>query len=239
MSTSNRRSTFRCKTITALAGLLTVLMAILASAPAIAQTSSCDCSCESYTKLMAIMEEFQDRQDSGTPQGIPPEIMQMSMCAGNCAMKWAQCQNPDLDLSGMQEAQKRALQRSQQSGSEYSGDDAIARERAINEQSIGETEKNLEPDSTALPKDRLTTAYLHGMWCSVYGGQEKAQWRFDTSGSYEIGLSAGRGWAMQKSGDNIGEFRDRFEKLVEFDADAFTTEHRHGRKNVFTRGPCG
>lgn len=213
-------------------------MTCLASTPAIAQTSGCDCSCASYTKLRQIMEEFEARQDSETPQSIPPEMMQMSMCAGQCAMKWAQCENPDVDFSGMQEAQKRALQRSQQGGGDYSGNDAIARERAINERSIGETEKNLQPDTAGLPQDRLTTAYLRGMWCSVYGGQEKAQWRFDDNGSYEIGLPAGRGWAMQKSGDSIDEFRDRFEKLVEFQADTFTTEHRHGRKNVFTRGPC-
>lgn len=211
-----------------------VMLFTLAASHAVAQSSECNCSCEGYSKLMQIVEEFEAQQESGQPQSIPPELMQMSICGGQCAMQWAQCQNPDLDLSEIQRAHGAA----QQKRNEYSGDDAIARERAINERSIGETEKNLQTDKTSLPGDRLTTAYLKGMWCSVYGGQEKAQWRFDSSGSYEVGLPAGNGWAMQKSGDSIGEFHERFEKLIDFQADTFTTEHRHGRKNVFTRGPC-
>lgn len=213
--------------------ILAFMLITLAASHAAAQSSECSCSCESYTKLMQVAEEFKAQQESGKAQSIPPELMQMSMCSGQCAMKWAQCQNPDLDLGEIQRAQDAAqLERNEHSG------DAIARERAINERSIGETEKNLQTDKTSLPRDRLTTAYLKGMWCSVYGGQEKAQWRFDGSGSYEVGLPAGNGWAMQKSGDSIGEFQERFEKLIDFQADTFTTEHRHGRKNVFTRGAC-
>lgn len=239
MSATHQSNTFLGGIVAAFtAAVLTGLITSPASTPAVAQTSGCDCSCASYTKLRQIMEEFEARQDSETPQSIPPEMMQMSMCAGQCAMKWAQCENPNVDFGGMQEAQKRALQPSRQGGSDYSGNDAIARERAINERRIGETEKNLEADAAGLPAERLTDDYLEGTWCSVYGGQEKAQWHFDSSGSYEIGLPAGNGWAMQKSGDSIDEFQDRFEKLIDFQRDSFTTEHRHGRKNVFTRGPC-
>jgi len=221
-----------------LIGLVTSQAFAPAISPAIAQASGCDCSCESYTRLRQIMEEFKAQQDAGEPASIPPEIMQMSQCAGQCAMAWAQCENPDMDLSGMREAQQRALRQAQQGGDDYSGDNAIARERAINERSIGETEKNLQPDETAVPRERLTAEYLEGMWCSVYGGQEKAQWRFHANGSYEVGLPAGRGWAMQPSGDSLDEYHERFERLVEMQPDGFTTEHGSGRRNVFTRGRC-
>lgn len=214
--------------------IVALLLITMAAGHAAAQSSECTCSCDNYTKLMQVVEEFEAQQKSGQPQGIPPELMQMSMCAGQCAMQWAQCQNPDLDLGEIQRARDAA----QLERNEYSGDAAIARERSIGERSIGETEKNLQPDATRRSGDRLTTAYLKGMWCSVYGGQEKAQWRFDGNGSYEVGLPAGNGWAMQKSGDSIGEFRERFERLIDLQADTFTTEHRHGRRNVFTRGPC-
>jgi len=204
-----------------------------------ASAQECDCTCESYAALKAAAERFEQQQDAGESPGIPAEIMQMSQCAGQCAMAWAQCQNADMDLRGMREAQQRALQRSQQGGdNDYSGDAAIARERAINERRIGETEKNLQPDEAALPKERLSAEYLEGMWCSIYGGQEKAQWRFHANGSYEVGLPAGRGWAMQPSGDSVAEYHERFEQLVAFGPDGFTTEHDNGRKNVFTRGAC-
>ena len=212
-----------------------VALTILATSPVAAQ--SCDCDCESYAAVKAAAEKYK-QQDAGEPASIPPEIMQMSQCAGQCAMAWAQCENPDMDLSGMREAQQRALRQAQQGGDDYSGDNAIARERAINERSIGETEKNLQPDETAVPRERLTAEYLEGMWCSVYGGQEKAQWRFHANGSYEVGLPAGRGWAMQPSGDSLDEYHERFERLVEMQPDGFTTEHGSGRRNVFTRGRC-
>lgn len=220
------------------AGALIALISSFANVPVIApvsaQSSECDCSCEGYTKLMQIVESFKAQQESGETQQIPPEMMQMGMCGGQCAMNWAQCQNPDLDMSEIERARGAA----QQERDEYSGADAISRERAINERSIGETEKNLQPDTTRLPKDSLTADYLEGMWCSVYGGQETSQWRFTGSGRYEIGLPGGSGYVMQSSGDSIGEFHDRFEKVVDLQADTFTTEHRHGRKNVFTRGAC-
>ena len=209
---------------------------LLPAAAALAQ--QCDCSCESYDRLQQVMEEYERREDAGEARSIPPEMMQMAMCAGQCAMKWAQCENPDVDLSGMEEAQKRALQRSQQGRSDYSGDAAIARERAIHERSIGETEKNLDETKAGLPKERLTGDYLEGMWCSVYGGQETTQWVFTDDGEYRIGVPAGRGYAMQREVRNLADFRDRFETLLEVEPDSFTTRHEHGRKNVFTRGPC-
>ena len=219
-------------------GTAVLAFTMLAASPATAQ--DCDCACESYAALKAAVEKYQQQQqqDAGGRANIPPEMMQMSQCAGQCAMAWAQCENPDMDMEAMQAAQKRALQQAQQGSSGYSGDDAIARERAINERRVGETEKDLQPDEPALPKERLTAEYLEGMWCSVYGGQETTQYRFHSNGSVEAGMPAGRGWQWHPIGDSIAEYHDRFEKLVEFGPDAFTTEHEHGRKSVFTRGPC-
>ena len=225
-----------------LVGLITSQAFTPAISPANAQASGCDCSCESYTKLRQIMEEFEAQQDSEMPQRVPPEMMQMSMCAGQCAMQWAQCENPDVDFSGMQESQKRALQQAlqqpRQGGGDYSGDNAIARERAINERSIGETEKNLQADANTLPKNQLSGDYLKGTWCSVYGGQETTQWEFTETGDYRIGVPAGRGYAMQPGVNDLGHFKNRFETLLERDSDTFTTLHEHGRKNVYSRGAC-
>lgn len=235
MTTSNLESVIGFVGRTAAAVVATTLLAWIsgfAISPAVAQSSECDCSCGAYTKLMQTVKEFEDQQDSDTPQSIPPEMMQMSMCAGQCAMKWAQCQNPDLDMSSMQDAQKRAMQAHDRD----SGEDAIARERGIHERAIGETEKNAE--ATGLSKDQLTGDYLQGTWCSVYGGQERTQWNFQRDGGYQIGMPAGDGWAMQRGGDNLDHYRDRFEKLIAMDDDSFVTEHRHGRKNVFQRGAC-
>ncbi|MGK7294198.1 MAG: hypothetical protein ACNS61_00045 [Candidatus Wenzhouxiangella sp. M2_3B_020] len=214
-----------------------LLLVATIAMPASAQ--NCDCSCESYKRLQQVMEEYEQQQDSGDARSVPPELMQMGMCAGQCAMKWAQCENPDMDLSGMQQAQQRALERAeQQGGSDYSGDDAIARERAIHERSIGETEKNLDKAKAGLPKDQLSGDYLEGIWCSVYGGQETTQWEFTGDGDYRIGVPAGRGFAMQPDVRDLDNFHGRFETLLERQRDTFTTQHRHGRKNVFTRGPC-
>lgn len=217
---------------------IVLLLAASIAGPASAQ--NCDCSCDSYKRLQQVMEEYDQQQDSGDARSVPPELMQMGMCAGQCAMKWAQCENPDMDLSGMQQAQQRALQRAQQQqgGSDYSGDAAIARERAIHERSIGETEKNLDEEKTGLPKDQLDGDYLEGIWCSVYGGQETTQWEFTADGDYRIGVPAGRGFAMQPEVRDLENFHGRFETLLERQRDTFTTQHRHGRKNVFTRGPC-
>lgn len=219
---------------TSTAAVIAAMLIMSAPKQTLAQTSDCDCSCESYTRLMQVVETYEKRQKSGEPQGIPPEMMQMGICGGQCAMQWARCQNPDADLSGME----KALQQSQQGGRDHSGDDAIARERAINERSIGETEKNLEADATYLPAERLNGDYLDGTWCSVYGGQETTQWEFTGEGEYRLGIPAGRGYAMQPEIRDLEHFRDRFEHLIEQQRNTFTTEHRHGRKNVFTRGPC-
>lgn len=237
MTASNLESTIGFVGRTAATVAATTLLAWIAGfaiSPAVAQSSGCDCSCGAYTKLMQTVKEFEEQQDSATPQSIPPEMMQMSMCAGQCAMKWAQCQNPDLDMSGMQAAQQRAPQ----SDGGYSGDDAIARERAIHERAIGETEKNSPSKAAGLSKDQLTGDYLQGTWCSVYGGQETTQWQFDANGGYRIGVPAGRGYAMQPQVKGLDHFKGRFETLLEQDRNAFTTVHEHGRKNVFTRGAC-
>jgi len=217
---------------------LIVVLASLASSGVAAQASGCDCSCASYDRLQQVMEEYEEQDASGGARSIPPELMQMGMCAGQCAMQWAQCENPDIDMGAMQEAQQRALQRAQQDGNAYSGDAAIARERAINEQSIGETEKNLQSDADTIPREQLTGDYLEGTWCSVYGGQETTQWEFTDSGDYRIGVPAGRGYAMQPNVNDLAHFRNRFETLLERQPDTFTTEHTHGRKNVYTRGAC-
>lgn len=215
-----------------------------------AAAQECDCSCERYDKLRQVMQQYeqqyeqqsQQQEKAGDARGIPPEMMQMGMCAGQCAMAWAQCENPDMDLSGMAQAQQQAQQGRQQTDDEYSGDHAIARERAINQRriqrQIGETEKNLQGNSNTLPKDQLTGDYLNGMWCSVYGGQETTQWAFTEDGDYRIGVPAGGDFAMQPKVRDLSHFRDRFEVLLERQPDTFTTLHRHGRKNVFTRGAC-
>lgn len=200
-----------------------------------AHAQECDCSCESYVELRQVMEEFEARGNGGQTRSIPPELMQMSMCAGQCTMPWAQCENPDIDLDRMRAAQQRAQQ---QGGSHYSGDEAIARERAIHERSIGETEKNLEKEAAGLPKEQLGGDYLEGTWCSVYGGQETTQWEFAGDGDYRIGVPAGRGYAMQPDVRDLEHFHGGFETLLERQHGTFTTQDRHGRKNVFTRGPC-
>jgi hypothetical protein len=215
---------------------LVVLLVFSAMLPVPLGAQDCDCSCESYQQLRQVAEQYQQNRDAGNARSVPPELMQMSMCAGQCAMQWAQCENPDMDMGAMQRAQERAMERARQGGA-YTGDAASDGEPAMQERAIGETEKNMRADA-GLPKERLTNDYLEGTWCSVYGGQEVTQWRFHADGRYEIGVAAGRGWQMHNSGDSIGEYHERFDKLVEFEPDAFTTEHRGGRKNVFTRGPC-
>lgn len=196
--------------------ILTAVAALLAVAAGTSAAQDCDCDCERYAELMAAVEDYKTRQDAGEPGSVPPELMQMSRCAGQCAMEWAQCANPDLDVERMKQARERMEARSAAAATEPAAD-----------------------DDPGLPKDRLTADYLEGMWCSVYNELERAQWRFHADGSYEVGLAAGRGWQMQKSGDSIAEFHERFEALAEMSADAFTTDHGNDRMNVFKRGPCG
>lgn len=209
--------------------LMTAATLLLVTAPTAAQ--DCDCSCENYHSLLEMAEQQKD-QEQGRP-AMTPEMMQMAQCAGTCATAWAQCDNPEMDVRRMQEARERA--------SQYSGQNAIEQERAREAERRREAEEQTDP---GLPKKQLTAEYLHGEWCSVYGGQEVTQWRFSNHGAYEIGMPAGRGWAMHPGGDSITEFHERFDRLVAFEPDTFTTERlfgrdgRNSRKNVFTRGSC-
>ena len=194
-----------------------------------AQAQSCDCSCESFTRLTSKVQEFKAAQDAGQPQPIPPELMTMGQCASQCAMEWAQCADPALDTD--------RLKRARESAQDYNADNAAGRERAIDERSIGETEKNLQ-GNPGLARELLTAAYLKGTWCSLYGGQESTLWQFDANGNYRIGIPAGSGFALQPNEYDLENFNSRFEKLLEHGEDTFTTVHEHGRKNVFKRGPC-
>lgn len=220
----------------ALPGILLAVAPMLASTPAGAQ--NCTCTCEQYDTLQSAIEDMRRASEQDSPGRMPPEVMQLSMCAGQCAMRWAQCADPSITDEDIERVERMQQQMN-------SPEARAARERAMQDAMRHREEREAERQRRAqaeadpgLPKDRLTAGYLQGMWCSVYGGQERTQWRFHADGSYEVGLPAGRGWAMQPSGDDLGEFRGRFEKLISVDGDGFVTEHRHGRQNVFTRGPC-
>lgn len=104
--------------------------------------------------------------------------------------------------------------------------------------SCGEDASRTDTPS-GLSKDQLNPAYLQGIWCSVYGGQETTEWLFHEDGSYQIGVPAGGGYALQPDVRTLQQFHDRFEQLTELEPDTFTTLHKHGRKNVFKRGSCG
>lgn len=198
--------------------LAVLALVVLVSAAGVS-AQDCDCSCEGYAGMMAAVEEFRKQQDAGTSPGIPPEMMQMSQCAGQCAMAWAQCANPDLDVEAMQ----RGMQ-----GAE---DGSATRRGTSPAEPPGESE-------SGLPKSRLSGDYLEGTWCSVYGGQETTQWVFTDAGDYRLGVPAGNGYALQPEVRDLEHFKRRFERLVEHQSETFTTMHVHGRKNVFTRGPC-
>lgn len=203
------------KAETALQPRLAVLALIVLVSAARVSAQDCDCSCDGYAGMMAAVEEFRKQQDAGASPGIPPEMMQMSQCAGQCAMAWAQCANPDLDAESLRRGMPAA-----------------------------ESPPMTPPGGAApkvdheLPKSMLTGEYLEGMWCSIYGGQETTQWVFTDAGDYRLGLPAGNGYALQPEVRDLEHFKQRFERLVEHQPETFTTMHVHGRKNVFTRGPC-
>ncbi len=88
-------------------------------------------------------------------------------------------------------------------------------------------------------QDDLTADYLTGTWCSVYGGQEVTQWEFESNGDHRIGFPSGSRMAMRAEVHPLVGFHDRYETLIDLDTNTFTTRHRHGRDNVFTRGACG
>ncbi|MGD8808704.1 MAG: hypothetical protein PVG24_03810, partial [Gammaproteobacteria bacterium] len=139
---------------------------------------------------------------------------QMSMCAGQCVRSWSQCADPNAA-------------------------DIFDRAESVTAQQRASQEESNDP---GLPKEQLTPSYLEGTWCSVYGGQEVTQWRFQADGSYQVGMPAGNGFTFAGIDPrSLENFRDRFDRLVEFEPDTFTTEHvnqRVSRENVFTRGAC-
>ena len=206
--------------------LLVVAIALATSSLAHAQ-ANCDCSCESYAALQDMAEQMQAQSASGQPRQLPPELMQMSMCAQTCAQTWAQCamgKTPRPQAAAGQEAidQERRIHEAQ----------ADARRQETH----GDESESDEPHADDEPV--LSEDYLAGTWCSIYGGRETTQWQFNPDGSYEFGLPAGNGWAMQPGGGDLDAFRERFERVIAIGDDRFVTEHRHGRNNVFTRGPC-
>lgn len=94
-------------------------------------------------------------------------------------------------------------------------------------------------DLTGEPlQDDLTADYLSGTWCSVYGGQEVTQWEFEPNGDHRIGFPSGSRMAMRAEIHPVESFHERYETLIDRDANTFTTRHKHGRDNVFTRGAC-
>lgn len=96
-----------------------------------------------------------------------------------------------------------------------------------------------EEQVEALSKDLLTPRYLQGTWCGIYGGQEPTEYRFNADGSYQIGIPAGGGFALQPGVQDLEHFRNRIGVLLEFEADTFTSQGEHGRKFEFERRACG
>lgn len=196
--------------------LLLLIGAVIHTSTVHAQ-SNCDCSCEAYQAMQEMVQRMQAQAQSDQPRQVPPEMMQVAMCGQPCAQQWAQC------AMGREPAPQAAA-----------GQAAIDQERRIHEAQAANDEDRSHGDASP----ELTEDYLAGAWCSIYGGQETTQWQFHADGSYEIGMPAGNGWSMQPRGANLAAFQQRFERLVAMDKDRFVTEGRHGRLNVFNRGPC-
>lgn len=176
--------------------------------------------------MQRFAEEARAAAESGNFTDIPEGAAEMGRCAGQCALQWAQCANPDA-------APARPPARISPNGA--SSPEALLQQLQQGRQ------QPAEPAAPGLPKDRLTADYLDGMWCSIYGGQETTQWRFDELGRYEIGVPAGGGFAMQGNKMSLDDFLEGFDRLIAVEPDTFTTERvtgRVARENVFTRGPC-
>lgn len=185
---------------------------MLLAVPQLFAEESCDCSCEAYTRMMELVDEVRAAAESGNFQKTPAEFQQLSACAGECARQWAQCANPEAE-------------------------DVFRKADSVTEQQANPEKQ----ESSGLPKDQLTPAYLEGIWCSVYGGQEVTQWQFYEDGSYQVGIPAGNGFTFAGVGPkSLEEFHGRFEKLIKLEPDTFSTQHSDSvkRKNVFTRGKC-
>ena len=96
-----------------------------------------------------------------------------------------------------------------------------------------------EEQVEALSKDMLTPTYLQGTWCGIYGGQEPTEYRFHADGSYQIGVPAGGGFALQPEVQSLEHFRDRIGVLTEVEANTFASQGEHGRNYEFERRACG
>lgn len=80
---------------------------------------------------------------------------------------------------------------------------------------------------------QLTVSYLIKDCWFDHEGQIKV----NSDGSYEEGTHAGRGYAMERGGDNIEKFRQRFDGLVSKTENRFVVRS-HGRQFSFNRRAC-
>jgi len=185
---------------------------MLLTVPPLLAEEPCDCSCEAYTRMIELSEEVGAAAESGNFTKVPAELQELSACAGECARQWAQCATP-------------------------AAEDIFRKADSASEQQANPEEQ----EGSGLPKDQLTPAYLEGIWCSVYGGQEVTQWHFYEDGSYQVGFPAGQGFTFAGIGPkSLANFRGRYPNLVEHGANTFTVQDSGGasRKNIFTRGEC-
>jgi len=56
-----------------------------------AAAQDCDCSCDSYAGLKASLEKMNQAAESGEMPVMTPELQKAAVCAGQCAMQWANC----------------------------------------------------------------------------------------------------------------------------------------------------
>jgi hypothetical protein len=221
----------------ALLAVMTLMIAASAAPPLRAQ-QACDCSCEAYGEMLQLAEKARAAAESGNFADIPAGAAEMGRCAAQCATQWAQCANPG---AAPRPAPGRFAPNAAADTPGPSAPNAAGSAESVQRLLQQNRQQQEQAGDPGLPKARLTTDYLEGMWCSVYGGQETTQWRFDEQGRYEIGIPAGGGFAMQGDLKSLDNFREGFDRLIELESDTFTTEDRAGRtarKNVFTRGPC-
>lgn len=111
--------------------------------------------------------------------------------------------------------------------------DLLAQQQA--QKARQEQQQAAEHEAQQAALSRLTRDYLEGCWLSVDG--ERAQLRINADGSYDVGLPAGSGFAMQRTGSSIEEFRSRYLGLVEKSEDRFVVRNQH-RNLTYRRNPC-
>lgn len=200
--------------------LLVVMAAGLATT---GQAAECDCSCDGYAELRQVTQDARAAAGSDGRATMPADAIRATQCLSICGPQWSQCSKVGGDTTRPDTAAGR-------------GNDA-ATNAADKRDPHATTGPGKAPRE--LSRDRLTTDYLAGTWCSVYGGQEVTQWQFQPNGDHRIGFPAGGGMAMRPELQRIEAFHQRYEALLELEPDSFTTRYKHGRYNVFTRGPCG